>query len=639
MRWWWNLPLRRKVSVLVIVPALAMAIPAAYAIALNHRQETTREHAREIQRLRDQGFDLAVDTVVSDIGVLRYVLSEDATDLESLDRLIAGHDAAIAELDEGLGDDLQPAVERVAERLDTYIEASSEVRDAASGPSPVPDRILQQLRVAADEVAREVGDLIAVLEGDLQQARADIDAASRSVLIALVTGMVASLLLSSIALMVFVRNFVKRIREMKELAAHVVAGGDLGDVVPESRDELGVLASELVDAGKLLISANDDIARSRDAALAATREKDEFLSRMSHELRTPLTAILGFGQLLQLEERLHQEDREAIDQIVKAGRHLLALINDLLDISRIATGHLSLSLEPVVVGDVVESVAALLAPQAADRSVMVSSTVDPALAVTADHQRIRQVLLNLVSNAIKYNSTPGTVVVAAERQDSSGTVVVSVTDSGPGISRDGQARLFLPFERLEATSAIEGTGVGLALSKSLVEAMGGSIGVDSVVGRGSRFWVEFQAAEAPAAADHAVPEVESRSVVDHPAATTVLLVEDNLANVRVLERFMRGRDEHLEVAMQGGMAVELARELQPAAVLLDLHLPDINGDEVLAMLKNDPRTAEVPVIVLSADATDGGRRRLLEAGAADYLTKPIDLERLGRVLDGLGATI
>ncbi len=631
--------MRRKVSVLVIVPALAMAIPAAYAIALNHRQETTRQHARELQRLRGDVLDLAVDTVLSDVGLLRYVLSEDATDLKALDDLIAEHDAAIAELDVGLDDDLQPAIDRVAERFDTYVETSSGLRDAAAGPSLVPDQLFQQHRVAADEVARDIGELIAVLDADLQEARADIDAASRSVLIALVTGMVASLVLSSVALMVFVRNFVKRIREMKELAAHVVAGGDLGHVVPESRDELGVLASELVDAGKLLISANDDIARSRDAALAATREKDEFLSRMSHELRTPLTAILGFGQLLQLEERLHQEDREAIDQIVKAGRHLLELINDLLDISRIATGHLSLSLEPVVVGDVVESVAALLRPQAADRSVLVSSMVDPALAVTADHQRFRQVLLNLVSNAIKYNSTPGTVVVTAERQASTGTIVVSVTDSGPGISRDGQARLFVPFLRLEATSAIEGTGVGLALSKSLVEAMGGSIGVDSVVGRGSRFWVELQAAAGPAAPDHPAPAVEARSVADHPSASTVLYVEDNLANVRVLERFMRGRGEHLEVAMQGGLAVELARELQPAVVLLDLHLPDINGDEVLAMLKHDPRTAEIPVIVLSADATDGGRRRLLEAGAADYLTKPIDLERLGQVLDGLVATI
>lgn len=638
VRWWWDLPLRRKVLVLVAVPALAMAIPAAYAIGLNRHQETIRAQARSWQDLRTQVVLLNNDAERADLAINRYAVSGEADDLDPFDDFVAGYPADVADLAAAVPKDMVASIDRLDARVDTLIESSTAVRNGVGRAEPLAPEVVDAQQTAADEMTTEVAELLAAFDVKSLDYRGDIDAASSRVLSALIAGMVASIVFSSVALMVFVRNFVRRIQVMKKLAAHVVAGGDLGHVELTSRDELGVLGSELVDAAHLLITANDDIARSRDAALAATLEKDEFLSRMSHELRTPLTAILGFGQLLQLEEGLDGDDRQAVDQIVKAGRHLLELINDLLDVSRIATGHLSLSLEPVLLGEVVESVTSLLGPQAADRSVLMSGAIDPEIAVTADHQRFRQVLLNLVSNAIKYNSSPGTIAVSAERRGTgpAATVVVSVTDSGPGISRDGQLRLFQPFERLEASSAVEGTGVGLALTKSLVEAMGGTIGVDSVVGRGSRFWVELHAAEAAPTFEPAsvsLPAAPNATV--RPAGVTILCVEDNLANVRVLERFMRGRDEHLEVAMQGGLALDLARELRPAVILLDLHLPDVNGDEVLEALKRDERTADIPVIVLTADATEGGRRRLLESGASDYLTKPIDLERLGSLLDEL----
>jgi CheY-like chemotaxis protein len=214
---------------------------------------------------------------------------------------------------------------------------------------------------------------------------------------------------------------------------------------------------------------------------------------------------------------------------------------------------------------------------------------------------------------------------------------VSVTDSGAGISRSARQRLFMPFERLEATSAIEGTGVGLALSKSLVEAMGGSIGVDSVVGRGSTFWVRFprhldDGDLGDSDADVEPPATPTRRG-DNAAADTVLYVEDNLANVRVMERLMRNRTEHLEIAMQGGLAIELTRELQPMVVLLDLHLADMSGVDVLSAVKADPLTSAVPVVILSADATEGTQRRVLELGADAYLTKPIDIVELTTVLD------
>ncbi len=398
-------------------------------------------------------------------------------------------------------------------------------------------------------------------------------------------------------------------------------------VEPPAGDEIGQLAAELMRAAEMLLAINQEVTASRDLAIAATEAKDIFLSRMSHELRTPLTAILGFGQLLQMQESLDADDREAVDQIVKAGRHLLGLINDLLDISRIATGHLTLSLEAVHVDEAVDAVIGLMRPLAREKDITVTSYVAPEITVTADHQRLKQVLLNFVSNAVKYNSVSGTVEIRAavvgER------VRISVIDSGPGISEDGRRRLFKPFERLDATSEIEGTGVGLALSKSLVESMEGTIGVDSVMRRGSTFWIELPGQlllPQQLKIDDAFAAL--RAARPGSDGMTVLYVEDNLANVRLMERMMRDRGEHLETAMQGGLAITLARQINPQVILLDLHLPDMHGSEVVAALQSDPATSSIPIVVLSADTTEGGVRRLLDLGATAYLTKPIDVSEL-----------
>jgi PAS domain S-box-containing protein len=372
------------------------------------------------------------------------------------------------------------------------------------------------------------------------------------------------------------------------------------------------------------------IREAKDEAERANRAKSEFLSRMSHELRTPLNSILGFGQLLQLEE-LPPSAAEGLDRIVSAGRHLLALINEVLDISRIEAGAQEISVEPVHVCDPLGEAYELIRPLAAERGVELARDLHGALYryVSADYQRLKQVLLNVLVNAVKYNCLGGTVTVYTEAGDS--TLRILVADTGIGISPDDTAKVFLPFERLHADRHdVEGTGLGLALSRSLMEAMGGTIGVQrSVPGRGSVFYVELPLTEAPSAieAPATAPAAAGPFANISLAGLTVLCIEDNLANLEVIRGiFTRAGEPVLLPAIQGQLGVELAKLHMPDVILLDLHLPDMNGEQVMRRLKVDHRTRGIPVIILSADATPSQRERLLERGAADYVTKPIEID-------------
>jgi signal transduction histidine kinase len=379
---------------------------------------------------------------------------------------------------------------------------------------------------------------------------------------------------------------------------------------------------------------------ARQAAEEANRAKDEFLSRMSHELRTPLNAVLGFAQLLEIED-LDDDGRDSVKQILKGGRHLLDLINEVLDIARIEAGTFQLSPEPVSVAAVIDDVLQLTAPLAASEGIQLvgGPAQETTTHVLADHQRLIQILLNLVGNAIKYNRAGGTVVVSSETIEPS-RMRITVHDTGPGIRPEQRDLLFTPFERLGAeNTAVEGTGVGLALSRRLAEAMGGTIDVDSTIGQGSTFWVELPLVEGPVERFERLHQTPAAAAgpddveAEVPRAK-VLYIEDNQLNLRLVKRIL---DQHpgieLITAMQGRLGFELAREHQPKLVLLDLHLSDIGGDEVLRQLRDDPRTAAIPVVVISADATPGQVRRLIAEGASSYLTKPLDVQALRQLLD------
>jgi signal transduction histidine kinase/ActR/RegA family two-component response regulator len=379
--------------------------------------------------------------------------------------------------------------------------------------------------------------------------------------------------------------------------------------------------------------------RAGAAADEANRSKSEFLARMSHELRTPLNAVLGFTQLLEMEP-LTPTQRESVDQVSRGGRHLLDLINEVLDITRIETGNLALSPEPVDAAEVVDEVVQLLGAVAERHRITVLGDIGTAgdVHVFADRQRLKQILLNLVANAIKYNRVGGTVSVrcTVERSD---RLRINVTDTGPGIAAEHLDRLFAPFERLGAEqSDIPGTGIGLALSRRLAEAMDGAVDVDTTLGRGSTFWVELPIVEGQVERfdrlDGRTP-IGSRPAAGAPAAS-ILYIEDNLSNLRLVQRLLERRGGiELISTMQGRLGIDLARQHQPLAVLLDLHLPDMDGEDVLAELRADPTTASIPVYLLSAEASPGRVQRLLAAGARAYLTKPLDVRRLLEEIDRL----
>lgn len=381
--------------------------------------------------------------------------------------------------------------------------------------------------------------------------------------------------------------------------------------------------------------------QARDEADRANRAKSEFLSRMSHELRTPLNAILGFGQLLEMEE-ISGEQRDGVNHILKGGRHLLELINEVLDISRIEAGHMHLSPEPVRVSEVLGETLDMIRPLAAQRGIPVHGARAHSCDrhVLADRQRLKQVLLNLVSNGIKYNRPGGTVNV--ECLEKNGRLRLQVSDTGAGIPAHKLQQLFIPFERLGAEQGgVEGTGLGLALSKRLAELMGGAMGVESYPGKGSTFWVELSIVPGPLETAGAnIFEADPAALTQRPQRN-VLYIEDNLSNLQLVERLLARRPEvKLLAAMQAGLGLELAAQHGPDLILLDLHLPDMTGHEALVRLHNDPRTCDIPVVVLSADATSGQIARLLAAGAKDYLTKPLEvpkfLQTLDRVLGEIG---
>jgi CheY-like chemotaxis protein/nitrogen-specific signal transduction histidine kinase len=381
------------------------------------------------------------------------------------------------------------------------------------------------------------------------------------------------------------------------------------------------------------VNAHEAVRRAKDQAERANEAKSRFLSHMSHELRTPLAAIMGFAELLHRDEQ-DEKRRSWSGYVLDGGRHLLAIVNELLEVSRIEAGKMVLMTEPVDAERAVDDVLDLVAPLATERGVRLERVQGKRIerAVLADPMRLKQVLLNLVANAIKYNSEGGSVTLeVAETPE--GLLRIAVSDTGKGMTPEQLEQLFTPFERLGVEQdTVAGSGLGLVVTKGLVEAMDGRIGVTSEVGAGTTFTIELPLTDA-----HGATPAEGRRTPAPATMGDVLYIDDAPENLRLIETILAERRPGLglRTATNGLEGSLLAEGRRPDLLLLDLNLPDISGEEVMRRLRARTQTGDVPVVVLSADSTSRNINRLLEAGADAYLTKPVNVPQFLDVLDRL----
>jgi len=389
---------------------------------------------------------------------------------------------------------------------------------------------------------------------------------------------------------------------------------------------------------QILLDKNAELESAKFVAERANLAKSDFLSSMSHELRTPLSAILGFAQVMESDSPPPTpSQKRSINQILKAGWYLLDLINEILDLAAIESGKLSLSLEPVSLAEVMYECRTMIEPQAQTRGIsMVFTPFETPYFVSADQTRLKQSLINLLSNAIKYNTVNGTVVVYCIAS-TPGHIRICVEDTGAGLTPEQLAQLFQPFNRLgKEASTEEGTGIGLVVTKRLVELMGGVIGVESTVGKGSVFWIELNLTTEPYTAIGAAKPL-AIDEVQFPADAqlhTLLYVEDNPANLMLVEDLIARRPNiRLLSARDGNRGVEIARASRPDVILMDINLPGISGIHALKILAEDPATAHIPVVALSANAMPRDIEKGLEAGFFRYLTKPIKVTEFMETLD------
>jgi signal transduction histidine kinase/ActR/RegA family two-component response regulator len=642
-KWWLNRSLRAKGRIVVAVPLIALMAMTSANLVLQHSESHERNVSTAARSLASAASQVLADSVNAETGIRGYGMSRDPLFLApynlTLTRIAAERRSLRkAAVIEGVGSQERAVDATTGKELSELAQLRSAISRGASPGSLLPT--LQNQKTTMDLLRRQVADLAAGPTAEVAVLHNKLTVLQTRTELLDIAGLALAALAGLAGVALFTSGIARRVESNAENARRLGEGEPLQPSV-YAADEIGRVAESHLVAEALLARRAAQLTAARDVAVKATQAKNTFLSSTSHELRTPLNAILGFAQLLQMSD-LSDEDSDGIDRILSAGHHLLALINELIDIARIESGDLSLSLEPVLVGSVIEEISALMAPIAAERSIrIIQHCARPALAVQADRQRLSQVLVNLISNAVKYNRRGGTITISCH-EEGTGQARIMVSDTGPGISPENIERIFIPFERLGAEqTAVEGTGIGLPLARALADAMCGQLTVSSVLGQGSAFTLSLP--RAPDLVHVPVPGLAPTSRAAEPhapagASLSILYIEDNPANVEVVARFLRGRPNTRLLSEASGRAgIECAVRDVPDLILLDLHLSDLHGDQVLGELKAEPATAAIPVVVLSADASRGVIRRLLASGAFAYLTKPIELAELGELIDTFAA--
>jgi signal transduction histidine kinase/ActR/RegA family two-component response regulator len=642
-QWWLDRSLRTKGLIVVAVPLIALLGITSANLVLQQVESNERTTSTNARSLADAATQVLTAAVNAETSIRGYGMTRDPVFLAPYTLTLTQIGAKRTSLQQtavtaGVGRQQRTVDATTSQELAELAQLRSAISDGTSARNLT--QALLNGKTTMDRLRSEVAALVAGPAALVTVEHNKLTALQTRIELLDIAGLVLGLLAGLAGVALFASGIAGRVGMNAENARRLGEGQPLEPIIPAA-DEIGHLAESHLRAEALLTSRSAELTAARDAAMNATQAKNSFLSSTSHELRTPLNAILGFTQLLQLSE-LSEEDSDGVDRILSAGRHLLALINELIDIARIESGDLSMSLEPVLVRPVIEESCRLMAPIAATRSIrIITDCAHPALAGFVDRQRLAQILVNLISNAVKYNHRDGTITISCVEQSTSQASIV-VTDTGPGLAPDDLERIFIPFERLGAErTEVEGTGIGLPLARALTEAMKGHLTVTSVLGQGAAFTVSL--IRAPDLIDVPRPSPAPTSLAAGPhapagAGLRVLYIEDNPVNVEVVARFLRGRPgTTLLSAISGRTGIECAVRDVPDVILLDLHLPDLQGDQVLNELKADPATAAIPVVVLSADASRGVIRRLLAGGAFAYLTKPIELAELAELLDTCAA--
>ena len=638
---WANLPLRGKGLVVVAIPMAAMLAGALTHLVSERASQQAASWVARTQEVRTSIEQVSNKIVDANSGARDYLMTGQERFLSPYEDAVTTLPEEIARLARLVQDDPGQAVRmhRIIAIVERDLDTLTAISYSSSSKGTLTARQRESLATSTTLMNALRTEFRALRDGEsgLLAARTTrLERLHRQISDAIVLSLVLGPSCGIIAAFLFTAGVTRRIARLEENAALLARGLPLAPAA-SGQDEIGRLGQALERSSVLLRQREQDLRGAKDEAEKANRAKNEFLSRMSHELRTPLNAILGFGQLLEMDH-LSGEQHEGVEQILRGGRHLLGLIDEVLDIAKIEAGRLALSSEPVRISEELQEALDLIEPMATARNVLINSDRQETWHryVLADRQRLKQVLLNLLSNAVKYNRTGGAVTLSCE-ETGNGRLRVKVTDTGPGIPADKIERLFTPFDRLGAEqSEVEGTGLGLSLSKHLAEAMGGTLRIESAPGLGSTFWLELALVESPLERFEQALEPLTAPAAGTPgaAARVVLYIEDNFSNLRLIERLLARRPEiRLIPAMQGRLGVQLAREHRPDLILLDLQLPDISGHDVLRHLREAPETRDTRIIVISADATPGQIDRLLAAGAWRYLTKPLDVKKCLASLD------
>jgi signal transduction histidine kinase/ActR/RegA family two-component response regulator len=621
-RAWQNLPLGFK-GVFVIALPLAILLASLTSLFIRELESSKLENQlkRALQNQRD------IQTVHTQLmeastGVRDFLLTGDKHFLTIFFEAEKKLPKIIAALEERLENDQQK------ERL--------------SKISPLVTKNLEDLRALSHhETAIASNQLIAKFKSQvatLDKLREEIEALNTEeallaeqdqqeiflqrqqnitvTLIAAIAGIIGSLM----AVWIFSRTIVKRVRLLRDNAGHLARAESL-DIASSSKDELGQLSYELEQASQLLAKNISDALQARHEAEEASASKSMFLSRTSHELRTPLNAILGFAQLLE-QDIPPGKQRDSVSLIRGAGQHLLKLINEVLEIARIESGETSFELTATPINALLEEATHYISPIGKIRDIEIKCNIAPNLWAKANRQKLLQVTLNLLSNALKYGPVGSSVALNAYRKQNN--IFIEVQDSGPGIPASLRERLFTPFERLGAENTkIEGTGLGLALSKQIMLAMNGKI---DVAKDKSLFWIEIPATSASDASKTLQQDTQDKQSFTLSKNSSILYVEDNVSNRALVEAIIqRQQDLRIHSVATIKDAKRFLKEMVPSLLLIDLHLPDGSGEDLVNHVKSKPEFQNIPMMILSADALPETMERLKSAGVVHYMTKPLDV--------------